>query len=325
MEQKGGGGVRPLVWVLIALNAVVLLALAWLALSAVNQVREVESRVESLTDAIGNIEGGDRLLDWVDDNDFSTADIEARLDALEGRAGDGASAPSQPADLSDIEARLDALETQPDAPSSEPDGEASLGNGGDLTLQVFPELQFDGTMSDGCLNEISGYILRYEEDRQRGRIMRQQIEGFRSVPFSMMHDKAFGQLHEWIDRIARSRGWRDWNAGFEDYETYERSDDEMGTGPSAPVPCIAEKKQMTRFHIIRASNPMGEFRNGVLDFHWECAYYIETGGSGPDFEHYKYYGFTDGSHSDPEVFLQLCKTHNERYAQWLPPLPELSR
>ncbi len=183
-----------------------------------------------------------------------------------------------------------------------PSSFSSEGQSGEALLQVFPELRFDGMLSDGCVSDMRAYARRTDDSSERRRLL-QRIDVWRSHPYSMMSRDMLYQMSSLIDALAHSRGWYDWNSEYGEYQRYERSYDVSDVGASSPLPCIEERKRMSTFVELRYSNPMGEFRGRILDTHWECANRIT-------------------SREYDERNERACRTFNDRYSQWLPLLPE---
>ena len=317
MEENKGQ--QQLARTLTIVNLVLLAALVAIAFivyaNVRNTIQTVDEKVEDVTGVVQSLVGGDELqaaLEGLDLEGSDTSDLEARLKAIEAQVGStvGGSQPSG-ASTSDLEARLKSVEAQvgSTANGSQP-GDA------DVLFQVFPELQFDGMLSDGCVDDMRSAVARiYSDDHGYSSSDRRQaratIDAWGAYPYLQLSNQMLYEIGSLIDAMAYSRGWSEWQG--DGYRVYDRSQDEVGAGASGSLPCMAERKGVSVFTDIRNQSPMSGFREDVVDDYWDCVEHFQPPLSPtPTPDYYSDYYERD---------LQGCRLLHERYAHWLPPLP----
>lgn len=313
--MEGNKGRQQLARTLTIVNLVLLAALVVIAFivyaNVRNTIQTVDEKVEDVTGVVQNLVGGDELqavLEGLDLEGGDTSDLETRLKSIEAQVGSTAGG-SQPSDAntSDLEARLKSVEAQVGSTAN-----GSQPADADVLFQVFPELQFDGMLSDGCVDDMRSAVARiYSDDHGYSSSDRRQaratIDAWGAYPYSQLSNQMLYEIGSLIDAMAYSRGWSDWQG--DSYRVYDRSHDEDGAGASGTLPCMSEREDVSLFANIRSDSPMSNFRGQVVDDYWRCVERVQPPPAPtPTPEYY-------------EGDLQGCRLLHERYAHWLPPLP----
>ena len=288
---------QRLAMTLTIINLALLAVLVVIGLILYNSVRgaidSVEDNVESVTGVVQSMAGSDlpsadELQGWLDDfnsQSGDTGDLESRLEAIEAKVGSTQSV----SQLSDE----------------------------DILFEIFPELRFDGMLSEGCANAMRSEIRRRfagSSDFAERRDVLNGVDTWSSHPYSQLSGGMLYEVGNWIDEIAYSRGWSDWQG--DGYRVYDRSHDEIGAGASGTLPCISEREGVSVFSDVRNESPMGRFRGEVIDNYWGCVGRIQEEEE-RNFEPTP----TPTPSFYEEGYVQACRIYAERYAQWLPPFP----
>ncbi len=313
MEENKGQ--QQLARTLTIVNLVLLAALVVIAFivyaNVRNTIQTVDEKVEDVTGVVQNLVGGDELqaaLEGLDLEGGDTSELEARLKAIEAQVGStvGGSQPSD-ASTSGLEARLKSVEARvgSTANGSQP-GDA------DVLFQVFPELRFDGMLSDGCVDAMRADVARiYSDDHGYSisdrRQARATIDAWGAYPYSQLSNQMLDEIGDLIDAMAYWRGWSDWQG--DSYRVYDRSYDEGGAGASGTLPCISEREGVSVFIAIRNESPMSDFREDVVDDYWDCVERFQPPPPPTPTPDYS------------ERDTQGCRLLHEKYAHWLLPLP----
>ena len=112
---------------------------------------------------------------------------------------------------------------------------------------IWPELRFDMTVSQGCAER----ILETIEYRGTDSEIKQQQAAFEylfQLPARYMTDSLINRIRDWME---------------------ERDEHEK---PLKEYPdCISDYETLEAFRDVRADNPMGRWREDVLDDWWRCA------------------------------------------------------
>jgi len=112
---------------------------------------------------------------------------------------------------------------------------------------IWPELRFDMTVSPEC----AGRILETIEYRGTDSEIKQQQAAFEylfQLPARYMTDSHIDRIRNWM-------------------EEYDENDKQLRESPD----CISDYETLESFRDVRADNPMGQWREDVLDDWWRCA------------------------------------------------------
>ena len=171
------------------------------------------------------------------------------------------------------------------------------------TNDIWPELSLDATISPGCRAQ----IIDYAEFSGTLAEIAQQEAALRAVlgyQFSRLTDGQLGNIDSRIEQLGYELEYQGvWNYGVYATPTprptpTRRPTPTPGATPTqlpsglAPTPtattavdfkCARDREALNQFRQVRQANPMGQFRQGVLEDYWRCAAYRHDPPPTPDF------------------------------------------
>ena len=159
-----------------------------------------------------------------------------------------------------------------------------------------PELSLDATISPGCRAQ----VIDYAEFSGTLAEIAQQEAALRTVlgyQFSRLTDGQLGDIDSRLERLAYELEYQAvWNYGVYATPT-PRPTPTPGATPTqlprglTPTPtatpvvefnCARDREALNQFRRVRQANPMGQFRQGVLEDYWRCAAYRHDPQPTPD-------------------------------------------
>lgn len=153
-----------------------------------------------------------------------------------------------------------------------------------------PELSLDATISPGCRAQVIDYA---EFSGTLAEIAQQEaaLSALLGYQFSRLTDGQLGDIDSRIERLDYDLDYQaSWNYGVYATPTPRPTPTQLPRG-LAPTPtatpvvkfnCARDREALNQFRRVRRANPMGQFRQGVLEEYWRCAAYRDDLPPTPD-------------------------------------------
>ena len=158
------------------------------------------------------------------------------------------------------------------------------------TSDIWPEISLDATISPGCRAQIIAYA---EFSGTLAEIAQQEaaLVTVLGHQFSRLTDGQLGDIDSRIERLDYDLDYQaSWNYGVYATPTPRPTPTQLPRG-LAPTPtatpvvkfnCARDREALNQFRRVRRANPMGQFRQGVLEEYWRCAAYRDDLPPTPD-------------------------------------------
>ena len=163
------------------------------------------------------------------------------------------------------------------------------------TSDIWPEISLDATISPGCRAQIIAYA---EFSGTLAEIAQQEaaLVTVLGHQFSRLTDEQLGNIDSRIERLAYELEYQaSWGYGVYLTPTPRPTPTPLPRGvtptptatPVAATPvvefnCARDREALNQFSRVRGANPMGQFRQGVLEDYWRCAAYRDDPQPTPD-------------------------------------------
>ena len=154
----------------------------------------------------------------------------------------------------------------PQGPQGVPGSQGQAGEAGasgNLTsLDIWPELSLDFTISPLCKSHILQFI-EYRGTEDEIARDKERWESWLSLPASFTHSDGIRAIRSAIE-----------NANYASDRDYDEG------------PCARDYVRLSNFAKLRDNNPMGEWREYALDYYWACRQkpFVHPSGT-PDIDH----------------------------------------